>query len=63
MNSLHSQVPQAVHQALSVPPQGEYPARITVNNPGFWMLEQDFGRVLALLRLERSRLFPGLGGI
>lgn len=60
MNSL---LQDPVDQARSVTPQAEYPARITVNNPAFWMLEQDFDRVLVLLRLERNRLFPGVGEI
>lgn len=54
---------QAVDQARSVAAPEEYPAGITVNNPGVWILEQDFGRVLGLFRLERSRLFPGSGEI
>lgn len=58
--------PMVGHTLRSVAPQGEYPARVTVNNLGFlhpragvWIPEQDFGRVLGLLRLERSRLLPG----
>lgn len=50
--------PCGLHQRA---PQGECPAWITVNNPGFWTLQLQFGSVPGLLGLERSRLFPGFG--